>query len=1422
MNVEEDPVVMQKAKLEKQRKQEQIDSFVQEERRLSKSSDAKNLHVRDQKRRFAISLATLASKADKREGIVADGAIVTLVKLSKMSDRQTQLSCASAFNSLASEPGIRKRMLVEGAVSAIVLLSASPLRKIKNDCARALCNLSAHSGTEEELVRQNCVPALLSMATSSIQLMEVVLTSCLNLSCTKLRYARIDEVNDAVIHLSGFSMNVKMERMLVGAICNLTALKNNQARLVEEGVVRELIRISKLAPIATQRLCATSFCNLASCSRSRSKMTDQRVIPTLLDMVAGCQNEEGRQDEEIKRQCANTVSRLSMDVACREKVVAQGAVAAIVEMSLYNNPDDPKSVETDRVCAAALNVLSADGDSSERLIKEGAIPALLALISREDKHVKTDCAHCLCVLFQFENGIDEMIDKGAVSALVKLADPKEPSTSGNCALALYNLLSHEVASKLSGEGILQALVNLSHAEDLGTKTTCAAALWELTTLSNSDPTKLIPALIKMLREEENSQIKGDCAAALYNLAQDMENCQIMMLNNCLEPLLSLVDSDNFGTRVQCGAILSRLSFNKANRKLMANEAFIDALFKLAECEPPSEEAAADTLMTQQRIVNAMYNISSYPQSRPLLLSRGAASFLTNFQTRPLEAIRRGCAAALCNLLVDKGTELDVLDVNGVSALLITALVASDKFETKKICTKCLFNLLSEPACHDRMVKEGVLWGFAALCKGSDGGIVEDVEMSRMCSQAFCNLTGTYAKDIIGSTACIKTLFLLTGEEDPYSRAYATRGLLNILSQLTEGVKEEEMVACSSVKPLLHLCSCQDPDVRGLCILAFCVISQFKDAREEMRSLLVLREVDINIVLGDPELSYSYAVTMCNMLADGVNAEVIGGGVIGNLMELSRSTEHRTVMVVARAIYQCTCDVKHITDIVKIGAVEAVQELLLSEVEGGGDDKYELHKFLSCSLFNMSTASDCHLDIVNKDAIQLVRVLWESGDEDVKRICALTTANLSCGQVNSAKIVGQQGTGMIAGLALEPQLAEMDAMWCVAALRNLLSTSANHRPMLKEGVVDALVKLADSKSSFVALNATASLRTMTYNVATREALISKNAISVIIDDTNAGDADDDLQIGSSLLQKIEAESWANGSRGIQREGRAKELDRQPLMMGVGDEAGAVTVEVPMLEAGWNKVECDTDMEEPKLERKMKKKDDSSGKVVHGGGGDALEPNQPEVEVVMVTCICPKIECPVTLNSSLQVQDTSKQVSKDEESFLASIEGKKEEPAMPQAEGPTADALRTRRMSGTGIMGETGEGDEDNKIDGLVAQMGGGHLGSEKDDGALVLPSILLTPAAGEGGDTIFFPNDAMPSSTASSGSPTNMTIGIKIEDGSGGMDMEKIEGEKPKMMRRKSSKKKRMSSHQAALKKTMGETPTQESYRDLTSALDRFK
>jgi hypothetical protein len=62
------------------------------------------------------------------------------------------------------------------------------------------------------------------------------------------------------------------------------AHNNNQARLVEEGCVRLLGTSASSRP--SQRLCAPHvFCNLASRSRSRGKIPDQRVVPTLLEVV---------------------------------------------------------------------------------------------------------------------------------------------------------------------------------------------------------------------------------------------------------------------------------------------------------------------------------------------------------------------------------------------------------------------------------------------------------------------------------------------------------------------------------------------------------------------------------------------------------------------------------------------------------------------------------------------------------------------------------------------------------------------------------------------------------------------------------------------------------------------------------------------------------------------------------------------------------------------------------------------------------------------------------------------------------------------------------------------------------------------------------------------------------------------------------
>ena len=157
------------------------------------------------------------------------------------------------------------------------------------------------------------------------------------LSFLEEMYSRIEDVNVAVLQLANLEMSPRMERMLVGCLCNLSCPKNNQGRLVEEGCVRVIARIiDALQPtpeakpegraLDTLRLCAKTLSNLSGCSRSRSKMTGQRVIPVLLKMAA-------TDDEEMKQECAMAITRLAICLVLHPVLLLVFEVAQLATLS---------------------------------------------------------------------------------------------------------------------------------------------------------------------------------------------------------------------------------------------------------------------------------------------------------------------------------------------------------------------------------------------------------------------------------------------------------------------------------------------------------------------------------------------------------------------------------------------------------------------------------------------------------------------------------------------------------------------------------------------------------------------------------------------------------------------------------------------------------------------------------------------------------------------------------------------------------------------------------------------------------------------------------------------------------------------------------------------------------------------------------
>ena len=159
----------------------------------------------DKKRRFAMSMATLASKPQKRMTIVREGAIQVLKTLSCNPDEIVQRCCSAAFSFLSSEQAARVRMLDEGAGAAISKLAMSSNQNfvVKHNCCRAMCNLCVEVGSESRLIRDGCLAALMNIINYCPETVDICLVTLFNMSCVSDRFPRIEEMTEVLLRLQG-------------------------------------------------------------------------------------------------------------------------------------------------------------------------------------------------------------------------------------------------------------------------------------------------------------------------------------------------------------------------------------------------------------------------------------------------------------------------------------------------------------------------------------------------------------------------------------------------------------------------------------------------------------------------------------------------------------------------------------------------------------------------------------------------------------------------------------------------------------------------------------------------------------------------------------------------------------------------------------------------------------------------------------------------------------------------------------------------------------------------------------------------------------------------------------------------------------------------------------------------------------------
>ncbi|CAM9901915.1 unnamed protein product, partial [Ectocarpus sp. 12 AP-2014] len=1088
----------------------------------------------ERRRRLAISLATLSKKPEKRANVVANGGVAALAKLSRSEESRTRSSCAEVFNNLATERTLRQRMIEEGAAPAIIALAASSHnRHLRSQCVEALCKLAVVPGSEAQIIAEGGVSCILAVQRAVPSLGGVCLKTLINLSYPQgLSDVKMDELNDAALQLAGtVEEDESLERLLIQLVCNLSGFKNNQLKLVEDGAIRIISRAAeRTASVHVVRLCASTLCNFAGEGRARPKMC---VTAVALFRRKALLNLTKHEDIGIRREVAHTIARLAADASCREKILQYGIIPILVTMSTAPDLD----TTTGRCIALAFRVLSSDRKFAEIIVDGGAVDALISLTRSTDSPCRLSCAQSLCNMIRFAIRLDYLIECGVVSALVRLADPSDETTSECCAAALYLFFCHPaVLALIDGREVIRALMDLCRVGTTSVRKRCVAAIWNMTNVeqaanSGGSAAESIPMLLGLLQTESDKALQADCAAALYNLARNQENCQAMIVSGAVPPIIVLAKSGSFETKTQCMSILQRMLLGRAMPEEIMTKSFVRTLLDMSKMEHRD---------TQQRVVIAVYRISCCERGRVLLLEEGAPESLIRLISKPNEEMRKGCANTLLNLAYDHGREIDITKCGAVSVLLITALVASDSDETRHACTKALTNLLCEKQAHRGMFKDGVVWGLAAMSRS------KDVTIAKLCSVALCNLSCEYWKEIAMSN-CMQAVHGLARSSDEAVMSAGMKALHNVLlrAQHLEGVGH---IFSGTVpiarRALMH----ESKEIRLVGVRLTNLVSAASVARQTAMLYRIVERVNVGDFESDEPLSYSFCCALERFALDPTTrSAVLHSGCINNFTALC-AMSGRIMSRLAHFMYCVSCSPELVPSLVLehdgMKVIAAVLELDGQKDEGGGVEGRQCggagsgvgegrnesldrpKETCAALLFNMSTQDEVKTELVLKGGIRLAFALWEGASPEARRSCSLVACNLAVGKVNTAKMV-RHGAGQL--------LVEL-----VKNTDPLNDAGGNHVQLAEEGVIPALIDLAKTDCPVVRRNCASAMRSMTCKAEVRQLLVASGAIKVILDDATNQDADESLMIDNELLCEIEAESWVNGTRGILVESRAPVL------------------------------------------------------------------------------------------------------------------------------------------------------------------------------------------------------------------------------------------------------------------------------------------
>jgi hypothetical protein len=422
-------------------------------------------------------IGNLCASADNLEPIMGSGCLRTLITYafpSSDSSSNVQFQAVAALRGIATHPILRVQIVREGALEPLIMSAKNPSIEVQRETAAALCNLAMSETNKREMASGGVLPALVGLAMSG------------------------DEQRE--LHASA-------------ALANIAELVegNTQNRMIDEGVIKPLLRLADSPNALVRREVARCFSLFASKRDSHAALVRNHAAVRMMTFLRDT-------DEVAQRYGVLGIGNLAVSRESHQELFDVGAIAQLVDCAKAND------VMTKRAVAFTMNNIASNPANHVPCERLGLTRALVSLLADADKDTNlqaTLATRHLCESAKFRNQFTEL---NGIPVLLALGLSEDVEVKREVAATLRNI-SLSVHSKvvMVREHCLQLLNDFMHSPDVEI---CHQATGVVANLAESTENQALMVdngviqHLKYVMRSKSIDVQREAARALANISAE--------------------------------------------------------------------------------------------------------------------------------------------------------------------------------------------------------------------------------------------------------------------------------------------------------------------------------------------------------------------------------------------------------------------------------------------------------------------------------------------------------------------------------------------------------------------------------------------------------------------------------------------------------------------------------------------------------------------------------------------------------------------------------------------------------------------------------------------------------------------------------------------------------------------------------------